>query len=134
MWGSNIHLLWWFIVIFYTTFVILKTILQFWKKKKIKDATSNDIDLNRPKQTINDQITSRVGNKIRKILFSYLEENLKRIKSCLCIKHWLDYTYKFCLILYSWTLKLLVILYEKMIDVISSNLYFFIFALIFENF
>ena len=47
--------------------------------EELEDATLNDIKLNRPRQPISEQATSRAGNRIRDNLFSYWEENLKQI-------------------------------------------------------
>jgi len=45
--------------------------------EELEGATLNDINLSRPRQPISEQATSRAGNRIRDILFSYWEENLK---------------------------------------------------------
>jgi hypothetical protein len=56
--------------------------------EELEDGTLNDvINLNRPRQPISEQATSRACNRIRDILFSYWEENLKRILFYICIKH-----------------------------------------------
>jgi hypothetical protein len=47
--------------------------------EELEDATLNDINLNRPRQPLSEQATSRACNRIKDILFSYWEENLKRI-------------------------------------------------------
>ena len=56
-------------------------------REELEDATLNDINLNMPRQPISEQATSRVGNRIRDTLFSYWEENLKRILLYVSIKH-----------------------------------------------
>ena len=47
--------------------------------EELEYATLNDINLNKPRQPISEQATSRACNRIRDNLFSYWEENLKRI-------------------------------------------------------
>ena len=47
--------------------------------EELENATLNDINLNRPRQPISKQATSRADNRIRDNLFSYWGENLKWI-------------------------------------------------------
>ena len=47
--------------------------------EELEYATLNDINLNKPIQPISEQTRSRACNRIRDNLFSYWEENLKRI-------------------------------------------------------
>ena len=46
---------------------------------ELKDATLNNINLNRPTPPIFEQATSRVGNRIRDTLFNNWEKFFKRI-------------------------------------------------------
>ena len=47
------------------------------KGEELEDVTLNDINLNRPRQPLSEQATSKACNRIRHNLFSYWEENLK---------------------------------------------------------
>jgi hypothetical protein len=42
--------------------------------EELEDATLNDINLNRPRHSLSEQATSRVGNRLKDNLLSYWEE------------------------------------------------------------